>query len=287
MFYFTDIHGNLDLFNSVMELIKDEPLIFGGDACDRGDHGYEIMKSLLNREHTIYLKGNHEDMFVKAAYAIYQHVKDDELDPAFFHDTAYEWFNHDEDIALCLYNGGLQTLTDWINDGMSMAFVRQIEILPVHYSTDHYDFCHAGCMRECFERATWDYYDAYSAIWDRKHFNYAWIPGRRLIHGHTPVEAMPGKWRCSNLPILYCGGGKLNMDGGAHYLGQTFVWEVGTDNYWRIKRYGNDFIDMQPIQPMDRTQKSYFDFKTGEMFNGSQHILDDGDNPDDPFDIDA
>jgi hypothetical protein len=157
---------------------------------------------------------------------------------------------------------------------MQMSFVRRIEILPVHYSTDRYDFCHAGCMRECFERATWDQYDTNSAIWDRQHFNYAWISGRMLIHGHTPVEAMPGKWRCNDLPILYCGGGKLNMDGGAHYLGQTFVWEVGTDNYWRLKRQNTNFINSQKIQPMDRTKKPYYDFKMGAIINGPKPIND-------------
>lgn len=288
MFYFTDIHGNRDLFDAAMDIIKDDFLIFGGDACDRGEAGYDIMNILLQRPNTIYIKGNHEDMFVKAAYAIHQYINEGEIDPLTFHDIAFEWFHRDEDIALCLYNGGLSTLSAWLADGANMSFIQAIENLPTHYSTDHYDFCHAGCMREVFERSTWDQYDTHSMIWSRDHFNYAWIPGRRLIHGHTPVESMPGKWHCSNLPILYCGGGKLNMDGGAHYLNQTFVWEIGTDNYWRIKRYGEDYIDIQPIQPMDRTKKPYYDIKTGEMYNAPRPILDDdGDDPDSDFDIDA
>lgn len=257
MFYFTDIHGNLDLFERAMEIINDEKLIFGGDACDRGDNGYFIMKTLLNRPHTLYLKGNHEDMFVKAAHAIKTLYDDGEIILDNFHEMAYSLFNIDEDIALCLYNGGLQTLTDWIDDGMNMNFIWQIENLPVHFSYDKYDFCHAGCVKEVFARNTWDTHDCQDVIWNRTHFLFPWTSERILVHGHTPVEAMPNRFRSVNRPVLYCGGTKLNMDGGAHYLNQTFLWNIDEDKFWRIARYGT-FIDTQEIRPVDLSNKFYY-----------------------------
>mgnify|MGYP002526906662 CR=1 FL=1 len=77
VFYFTDIHGRKDLFDRIISFCEQQDpeytLIFGGDAADRGSEGYYIMTALLDNPHVIYLKGNHEDLFVKAARAIIGH----------------------------------------------------------------------------------------------------------------------------------------------------------------------------------------------------------------------
>ena len=69
----SDIHGMSDLFDKAMNYLEEdnEPyqLIYLGDACDRGPDGYRIMKQLLRNPNVIYLKGNHEDLFVKSAMA--------------------------------------------------------------------------------------------------------------------------------------------------------------------------------------------------------------------------
>lgn len=267
MLYFTDVHGDRQLFDAAINLIGTDKFIFGGDACDRGKDGYAIMKELLSNPNCLYLKGNHEDMFVKAAYQIRQHIVDGDFQPEQFQSIAPEFMYSDtfgdEDIALSLYNGGLSTLTSWINDGMDMKFIQAIQNLPTHYSIAQYDFCHAGCACEIFERGIWSPNEEYDVLWCRTHFNFAWTPERMLIHGHTPVGAMPNKWRCNYAPVLYCGGGKLNMDAGAHYMHQLFVWEIGTTHFWRI--LPNDVVVV--INPMDRTYKPYFNLKTGESYN--------------------
>ena len=74
IFFFTDIHGMYDLYRAIMDFCNEQDseatIIFGGDACDRGRDGYKIMKELLANPRVVYLKGNHEDLFVKAAYEI-------------------------------------------------------------------------------------------------------------------------------------------------------------------------------------------------------------------------
>ena len=74
VFYFTDVHGQLDLFHAMLNWCacqdSEYHLIYGGDAADRGEYGYQIMKELLNNPRVTYLYGNHEDLFVKAADAI-------------------------------------------------------------------------------------------------------------------------------------------------------------------------------------------------------------------------
>lgn len=64
-----DIHGDVEAFKRAKKMFeeeKDAVLIFLGDYADRGDHGLEVIKGvieLLDRypERVVALKGNHED----------------------------------------------------------------------------------------------------------------------------------------------------------------------------------------------------------------------------------
>lgn len=80
IFYFTDIHGMYDLYRAIMDYCNEQDpeamIIFGGDACDRGKDGYKIMKELLDNPQVLYLKGNHEDLFVHAAWYLMREYHD-------------------------------------------------------------------------------------------------------------------------------------------------------------------------------------------------------------------
>ncbi|MCU0821436.1 MAG: serine/threonine protein phosphatase [Spirochaetes bacterium] len=74
MYYiFGDIHGCLpnllELFGGIKGNINDnDRLIFLGDYIDRGIYSFEVIKFLINinkNYDTVFLKGNHEDMFLK------------------------------------------------------------------------------------------------------------------------------------------------------------------------------------------------------------------------------
>lgn len=64
IYFFTDIHGQKNLFDAMYDwCLRQDPectIVYGGDACDRGNDGYEIMKKLIASPQVIYLKGNHE-----------------------------------------------------------------------------------------------------------------------------------------------------------------------------------------------------------------------------------
>ena len=84
VFYFTDVHGQYELYKAAMDycLIRDPEatIIFGGDAADRGKNGYQIIKELINNPYVIYLKGNHEEIFTNSAREIIGHcAQNDEL----------------------------------------------------------------------------------------------------------------------------------------------------------------------------------------------------------------
>ena len=267
VFFFTDIHGTRSLFDAIMNYCKEQDpeamIIFGGDACDRGPDGYKIMLELLNNPHVLYLKGNHEDMFCKAAREINQQFHFDltKIARSEVRETLYWCRSYDSKymhIQDVLYNSGLDTLTDWVMSGMDMGFVDAIEHLPLTFSYREYDFCHSGCMPQAFERASKaeydgkpvDKYDAEALIWNRTALNANWISGHALVFGHTPVpylhqfiggaprDTKPCKWNCGASV-------KIDMDTGACFTGIAYVMNMLTGKMqgFQIKDNGVEKIE--------------------------------------------
>lgn len=248
IFFFTDIHGMYDLYRAIMSYCQEQDpeamIIFGGDACDRGKDGYKIMKELVDHPQVVYLKGNHEDMFVKAAKEIKQCLKFDVLEREKVRESLYWCRGFDYrycSIQDSLYNGGIETLTDWVMDGMNMEFVDKIEHLPLTFSTDVCDFCHSASVYQTFERVAdaeyngfpVDRWDAESLIWSRSGFTLGWKHNHIAVFGHTPVPYLydymdvpetllqPYKWVPTN--GMEMDGEKLDMDTGACFTGTAYV----------------------------------------------------------------
>lgn len=186
----TDLHGNREAWEWVKShLQEDDELIFLGDAIDRGDDSYAIMKELLEDARVTYICGNHEDMFIRSMRAFARLLRE-EFTGYTIHDLKHTLnikmiMDMDEDMALHMSNGGLITMRAWINDGAPMTLIRKLAALPTHISYKNYDLCHAGCTTSDWEK------DRYAMIWDRSHFLCAWFAGRTLVHGHTPICFMP------------------------------------------------------------------------------------------------
>lgn len=256
VFYFTDIHGQLKLFEAMRDwCYKQDPectIIYGGDACDRGMYGYEIMKALLDDPQVIYLMGNHEDMFARAADAIIGHyAKNDRLYERLHHldeETALGVLTYMEDmsvdVAISLANGSLPTLRAWLIDGADEEFVERIRELPITFTYENIDFCHAGCAYKGFKQIADAEYDGKplnnisrkGLLWDRNNIVYGWEPGRICVHGHTPVIKLPTKLYKSKdqhmtlddvRPASWHGkkrsGTRIDMDTGAVFSGRAFV----------------------------------------------------------------
>lgn len=63
-----DLHGYLDLYKKIKDFLKpDDVVYYLGDAGDRGPQSWETIKVILDDPQFIYIKGNHDDMLVKAA----------------------------------------------------------------------------------------------------------------------------------------------------------------------------------------------------------------------------
>lgn len=210
-FVFSDTHGNYNLWKKVEEFIAGRPAIFLGDAADRGADGYQIMKELLDSKNIIYLKGNHEDMFVKAAFASLH--EDENPEKAF------------QTKCLLHYNGGQITWQDWQDDGSPFDIVRKLNKLPLTFSAGQYDFCHSGCLKK-----QWEHRDEISQdnfIWNRSHFPHDWFEGRTLIHGHTITRYLTC-YRNFNYEIVRYNN-KIDIDIGTVICNKIAVYDMKTD----------------------------------------------------------
>ena len=249
-YYYTDVHGFYQLHRAALNYcFQQDPnamVIYGGDACDRGPDGYKIMHELLNNPQVVYLKGNHEDIFVHAARFILNDYKE-KLEPQSIKNYLYEATIKDyavPQIQLSIYNGGYNTLMAWMLDGMPNDFVSQIDKLPLTFSTDTMDFCHAGTIPKIFNRVAQDEYegeipdkeDAELILWDRNMLGYGWTHNRICVYGHTPTPHLPSKYYGQDKslanahPCKYVSnlderldGAKIAMDVGTANTGKLYV----------------------------------------------------------------
>lgn len=259
MFYFTDVHGEYNLFQYIIKWCKKQDpecmIIYGGDAADRGPEGYRIIQELLNDPKILYIYGNHEDLFVKAADAIIGAYANNDERYEFLHTC-----NHDraklilremsardnEDVKLHLYNGGEPTLLSWLEDGANEEIIDKIRNLPRTFSYENIDFCHAGSSYSAFEAVAkaeyngeaYPWYDEEMVIWDRGCIPLGWKTDRICVHGHTITLELPRRVYGQNKDLKNIhpcawhdlmgaknkrGGIKIDMDTGIVFSGRAFV----------------------------------------------------------------
>lgn len=249
---FTDIHGMGNHFDVMMNYIEtqsngDYKIFYLGDACDRGPDGYRIMKALLSNPQVVYIKGNHEDMFVKACHAFYDIAAEEGYSAAEYakmiNYDIWEVYPLNDDIRLAVANGGASTLNSWMIEGCSRRIVAQIADLPVKASIVMYngenprrifDMCHAGCIE-----AEWDNDDVESMIWSRTHFSAKWDPADNiphvLLHGHTPTMNLPlytfdaNEDDCADhCPATYSEATKVDLDTGTFFSKRAWIMDLDT-----------------------------------------------------------
>ena len=217
-FAFSDIHGHGELFDKILNWLNGRSgpwkCIFLGDACDRRDDGYFIIKTLLEDDRFIYLKGNHEDMFVRAARALRRHWEEDGITYNLVDENPYERimdYYWDWDVGLHIQNGGLKTLIDWARYGKTgLEIINDLDKLPEHMELSNdiwgkLDLSHAGHLMD----------NSDSLIWSREHFQED-FEGGRMIHGHTPVRHLMKYVLFDNghtgRPAFYAHGTKVDID---------------------------------------------------------------------------
>lgn len=214
-----DLHGHLEIWKKVKEIIGPDDIVYVlGDCVDRGPQSWETLKTVYNDPQARLLKGNHEDMLVKAC--------EDYLEYG-----TWEYHSY----SLCRMNGGEDTMLSWERDPDREMWLKRLRALPTWDSKEidgkYYTFCHAGFTpwfregtMECFVPAD------RMLIWDREHYFEDWVDGEMdddivVVHGHTPIhhlsEDLWVEWESG--AFWYCDDHKVCIDSGGFFSGEFIL----------------------------------------------------------------
>jgi serine/threonine protein phosphatase 1 len=172
-----DIHGQVYKLRGLMNklYINDEDLIvFVGDYIDRGEYSFEVIEYLINlndKYNCIFLKGNHEDMFMDFMSGINESL----FVQNGGHKTIENYETNGYDI--CQY-------TNYLNRHLPVKHISFFQSLKNYYETEDYIFVHAGLLPEDIPL---DQQPVDTLLWERYDFinsDFDW--GKKVIFGHTP-----------------------------------------------------------------------------------------------------
>lgn len=175
-----DVHGQFFKLKKLMEKLfikEDDLLVFVGDYIDRGHYSFEVIEYLIKlkeKHNCVFLRGNHEDMFMDYMSGIHEDV--------------------------FVYNGGRDTVksyrkhgyeigheTYYIERKMPRAHIEFFQKLKMYHETEDYIFVHAALWPQ--EGLTLENQPSEVLLWERQHFiksKFDW--GKRVIFGHTSFQ---------------------------------------------------------------------------------------------------
>lgn len=160
----SDIHGNWELWLEIKKFLKPEDkMFFLGDAADRGDSGWAILKEMLNDERITYIAGNHDIM----------------LADRISNPNSYKIAN------LHHSNGGFPTWEDAENDPEARDIMIKIRMLPKYAVYENVD----GLRIFMSHSGSTNINNDEDLIWDRSEYintkNYSDYDV--IVHGHTTI----------------------------------------------------------------------------------------------------
>lgn len=221
----SDMHGCINIYNQIKNFITPEDIVIClGDCGDRGPEGWKTIKLVMSDPQFIYLKGNHEDMTVKAMK---------------------EYMRYDVygmNCRLSFQNGGQSTLEGWIAEGADPHWCARLRDLPINHIYTRQDgktvlLNHSGADEFCSEK---------DQIWNRDHFWSYDSDCDFTVHGHTPIpfiidemdliSAITNRnnntyeWDFGN-PYFYCNRRKICIDNGVFFSGKTVLLNLDTFEY--------------------------------------------------------
>ncbi|HDR4518568.1 TPA: serine/threonine protein phosphatase [Bacillus cereus] len=226
----SDIHGEIEKFEQLLVEaqydVRQDQLILLGDYVDRGPNACAVIEKVkeLKEDGAFVLKGNHEDMMIKALTT----------------DEERSW-NH-----WVKRNGGDKTLYSYgfvegdivVNEGNFKKMILQSRVLEKHVKfiqkldhyieTEEYIFVHAGVeplkrVSEC---------EPYTLMWIRNEFHNGYSGEKVVVFGHTETKTLHGNDNCN----VYFGNNRIiGIDGGAVYGGQLNCLELPSKKVYVVK----------------------------------------------------
>jgi serine/threonine protein phosphatase 1 len=225
----SDIHGEIKLFERLLADVNynssQDQLILLGDYVDRGPNSRKVLEKVieLKSDGAFVLKGNHEDMMIKALTT----------------DEEYSWKNWIN------RNGGRKTLESYgLNESEFVVqddeqFIKPMlhdETLDRHLNfiqkLDHfieleeYIFVHAGVHPNQTIGET----EQYTLMWIREEFHKAYAGEKTVIFGHTPTIHLH-----NNHSVYFGENNIIGIDGGAVFGGQLNCLELPSKEVHYVK----------------------------------------------------
>lgn len=220
----SDLHGHLDLYKNVKALLKEGDILYVlGDCNDRGPQPWETLKVVLQDPQCILILGNHELM-----------LRD------YMHEFFMKGKEYNQYLRLLDINGGMQTVSQWLNETNRFEWYNKLCILPSVITLEREEgkliLTHAGYTpgKEMSELEDF--------VWDRYHFTDDWPQDNNdiIIHGHTPNMYMLNylKWGGKGYnfedldedlkKIVYADGHKICIDPGSVLTQKTILINLDT-----------------------------------------------------------
>lgn len=180
-----DIHGCEQELTDLFEMIVDDAadkeentIVFLGDYIDRGPDSALVIEYLLKmrevfatRHQFVFLKGNHEDMLIKAVF---------EPNPS------------QDDLDMFYFNGGFATQRSYEENNLIFKDHKNFyDSLARWYRHGEFFFVHAGLApTNDLDKALNSYSGGYDGLlWDREWNDHdgKFPQDLFVVHGHTPV----------------------------------------------------------------------------------------------------
>ena len=233
----SDLHDMLPFFEKIVEMLEpDDVVYFLGDAGDRGPEPWETIKQVAAHPQFIYLKGNHEDMLVKALkeYKAYGG-----------RGSAY---------SLLCHNGGGITFEQCVDKEDIDYWIKYLDSLPTIKTYKRDDgieiiLTHAGFTPYIDEDGEMYIPRDKDLIWNRYHYyepKWRECSGENvyIIHGHTPIIYLmddilgeicePEEDDMDWIPFWYCEDHKCCIDSGAFFTGEFCLLDLDTWEYFHF-----------------------------------------------------
>ena len=219
----SDIHGEIELFEKLLNIVQYDPtvdqLILLGDYVDRGPNSMAVVEKVirLKEQGALVLKGNHEDMMIKAL------TLNDE-------NSWKHW---------AVRNGGRQTLQSYgftesefvinengpfvkpdINSDRLTKHLAFIQNLDTYIEWEEVIFVHAGVKPAVPINET----DSHTLIWIRDEFHKDYKGDKTIVFGHTPTKSLNETE--TDYSIYFGDNNIIGIDGGAVFGGQLNCLEL-------------------------------------------------------------
>ncbi|WP_342598289.1 metallophosphoesterase family protein [Psychrobacillus sp. FSL H8-0483] len=227
----SDIHGELKKFEQLLEEVDYDPetdqLILLGDYVDRGPNTKGVIDKVMSLKEAgaLLLKGNHEDLMIKALTTDIERSWNHWIKLCGGDKTLFSYGFSEIDIAASeekFQKPELQSST--LNKHLEF-----IQGLENYIETSDYIFVHAGVHPTTPIAET----DPHILMWIRDEFHKGYNGEKIVIFGHTETNSLH---RDINNNNVYFGSNRIvGIDGGAVYGGQLNCLELPSQKVISVK----------------------------------------------------